>query len=275
MTRGQEAERRVEARLRAALPEPEYRVYVNVHWTGPTRWQGPARDGEADAVITHPEHGLLVLEVKAGEPSVDHDGHWHLGPIDLSESPFEQASKSKHFLRAKIVDLPDWPRADRKPRAGHAVAFPEVDLESLPRGHSLFGLGADALAEGVLNAGTVVAPLCHPDSQRLSRERPETVGHIRFDRMYRAPTPAGPAAVPIVRLEVDGIDHRGVLRDPRITRVLGCKPLASGGFLLGEGVCRRKQKGEQCCVRQTRGPVGKKHDLTSSSGSPRSVSQRQ
>ena len=28
---------------------------------------------EADAVITHPEYGLLVLEVKAGEPSVDPD----------------------------------------------------------------------------------------------------------------------------------------------------------------------------------------------------------
>jgi hypothetical protein len=152
MTRGEEAERLVEARLRAALPEPEYRIYVNVHWTGPTRWNGPARDGEADAVITHPEYGLLVLEVKAGEPTVDHDGHWHLGPIDLPESPFEQARKSKHFLRAKIVDLPDWPGGDHKPRAGHAVAFPEVDLESLPRGHSLLGLGADAPTDLVLDA---------------------------------------------------------------------------------------------------------------------------
>ena len=152
MTRGQEAERQVEERLRAALPSPAYRIYVNVNWTGPVRTHGPARDGEADAVITHPEYGLLVLEVKAGEPSVDRAGHWHLGPIELKESPFEQASKSKHFLRAKIVDLPDWPSADRKPRAGHAVAFPEVDLESLPRGHSLLGLGADAPTDLVLDA---------------------------------------------------------------------------------------------------------------------------
>ncbi|MFO7532952.1 MAG: NERD domain-containing protein [Candidatus Limnocylindrales bacterium] len=141
MTRGADAERRVEQRLRAALPEPAYRIYVNVSWTGPVRYNGPARDGEADAVITHPDHGLLVLEVKAGEPSLDHDGRWHLGPITLKQSPFKQAEDSKHFLRAKLLDLPDWPR-DLDPLAGHAVAFPDVDLGSLPRGHALLGLEA-------------------------------------------------------------------------------------------------------------------------------------
>ena len=149
MRRGEEAERQVERRLRAALPEPEYRIYVNVNWTGPVRDHGPARDGEADAVITHPEYGLLVLEVKSGEPSVDRDGHWHLGPVALKESPFEQARTSKHYLRAKLLDLPDWP-ADLDPLAGHAVAFPDVDLESLPRGRAL--LGPDAPAELVLDA---------------------------------------------------------------------------------------------------------------------------
>ena len=66
-----------------ALPEPAYRIYVNVNWTGPVKDYGPARDGEADAVITHPEHGLLVLEVKSGEPSIDPAGHWHLGTVDF------------------------------------------------------------------------------------------------------------------------------------------------------------------------------------------------
>jgi hypothetical protein len=149
MRRGEEAERQVERRLRAALPEPEYRIYVNVNWTGPVRDHGPARDGEADAVITHPEYGLLVLEVKSGEPSVDRDGRWHLGPVALKESPFEQARTSKHYLRAKLLDLPDWP-TDLDPLAGHAVAFPDVDLQSLPRGRSL--LGPDAPVELVLDA---------------------------------------------------------------------------------------------------------------------------
>jgi Nuclease-related domain/AAA domain/UvrD-like helicase C-terminal domain len=151
MSRGEDAERLVEERLRAALPDTSYRLYVNVNWTGPVTDHGPARDGEADAVITHPEHGLLVLEVKSGEPRIDPDGHWHLGPIELKQSPFEQARTSKHHLRAKLVDLPDWP-AHVDPLAGHAVALPDVDLESLPRGHSLFGLGPDAPTDLVLDA---------------------------------------------------------------------------------------------------------------------------
>ncbi len=149
MTRGEDAERLVEARLRSALSEPGYRIYVNVNWTGPMRWHGPARDGEADAVIAHPDHGLLVLEVKSGEPSRDAAGRWHLGPVVLKESPFKQAEDSKHFLCAKLLDLPDWPR-DLAPVAGHAVAFPDVDLQSLPRGHALLGL--DAPADLVLDA---------------------------------------------------------------------------------------------------------------------------
>ncbi len=149
MTRGEEAERLVEERLRKALPESEYRVYVNVNWTGPVRSRGPARDGEADAVIAHPEYGLLVLEVKAGEPSIDQAGHWHLGPIELRESPFEQARTSKYYLRAKLVDLPDWP-SGLAPLTGHAVALPDVDLGSLPPGHSL--LGVDAPTDLVLDA---------------------------------------------------------------------------------------------------------------------------
>ena len=149
MTRGEDAERRVEERLRTALPPPEYRIYCNVSWTGPVRERGPARDGEADAVIAHPERGLLVLEVKAGEPSRDGEGRWHIGPVALRQSPFRQAEQSKHFLRAKLIDLPDWP-PDLDVLVGHAVAFPDIDLASLPRGHVL--LGVDAPTDLVLDA---------------------------------------------------------------------------------------------------------------------------
>ena len=149
MTRGEDAERRVEGRLRAALPPPDYRIYCNVTWTGPVRRHGPARDGEADAVIAHPEHGLLVLEVKAGQPSRDGEGRWHIGSIALKRSPFRQAEESKHFLRAKLIDLPDWP-PDLDSLVGHAVAFPDIDLASLPRGHAL--LGVDAPTDLVLDA---------------------------------------------------------------------------------------------------------------------------
>lgn len=103
MTRGAEAEREVHDRLRRALPV-DYRLYPDVRWTAPMRHGGPARDGQADLVMVHPEHGLLVLEVKSGEPSRDASGRWRLGSLVLDRSPFEQAADSKHALLAKLED---------------------------------------------------------------------------------------------------------------------------------------------------------------------------
>jgi hypothetical protein len=160
MTRGEEAERLVHERLRAALPA-DYRLYPNVAWTGPLRDRGPAEDGEADLVIAHSERGLLVLEVKAGEPRRDGEGRWWLGPHLLERSPFEQAMRSRKLLVRKLVSLPGWP-AERggdhppQPRGGHGVVFPEVDLASLPRGHAL--LGPDAPREIVLDATALETP---------------------------------------------------------------------------------------------------------------------
>ena len=160
MTRGEDAERLVADRLRAALP-PEFRLYPNVEWTGPMRDGGPAEDGEADLVIAHPEHGLLVLEVKDGEPSRDAAGRWWLGPIPLDRSPFEQAMRSQHQLVRKLESLPAWPvrpggGGPRTPHAGHGVAFPSVDMRSLPAGHIL--LGPDAPRETVLDAEALEQP---------------------------------------------------------------------------------------------------------------------
>ena len=148
MTQGSDAEHFVQQRVRAALPA-EYRLYPNAQWTGPKRAGGPALDGEADLVIAHADLGLLVLEVKSGEPVRDGSGRWWLGPILLDRSPFEQARVNKYDLLRKLRALPDWP-LDGEPYAGHAVCFPEVDLASLPPGHAL--LGADAPREIVLDA---------------------------------------------------------------------------------------------------------------------------
>ncbi len=160
MTRGEKAERRVHERLREALPA-EYRLYPNVAWTGPMRDGGPAEDGEADLVIAHPDRGILVLEVKAGEPRRDGQGRWWLGPILLDRSPFEQAMRSQHQLVRKLVSLPGWPSQrggdhHAEPHAGHGVAFPAVDLASLPPGHVL--LGPDAPPEIVLDATALETP---------------------------------------------------------------------------------------------------------------------
>ncbi|MCU0482943.1 MAG: NERD domain-containing protein [Chloroflexi bacterium] len=153
-TRGEVAEIRVYTRLRDALP-PEYHVFHKVRWVGRTRPFGPSRDGEADIVVVHPDGGLLVIEVKDGRPSRDHLGRWYLGDLPLDESPFEQAEGSERALRLALSDLPGWP-AGAGPRTGHAVAFPEVDLASLPPGHVL--LGPDAPRPIVLDAGALDSP---------------------------------------------------------------------------------------------------------------------
>ncbi len=138
---GNAAELLVEGRVRSALP-PGVRAYANVRILARSRADGPAHDGEADLVLLHPEHGLLVVETKAGQPSRDAAGRWWAGGRPLDRSPFAQAEAGKHDLVRAVEALPEWPSGERV-RAGHAVAFPDADLASLPRGHALLGPDAD------------------------------------------------------------------------------------------------------------------------------------
>jgi len=154
MTRGQDAETLVHDRLRAALPA-EYRLYPNVEWVCRSGQGGPAYDGEADLVVAHPELGLLVLEVKDGEPRKDSAGRWWVGGHELARSPFVQAEDSKHALVRKLTDLPDWP-PNHPPFAGHGVVLPGADLASLPRGHVL--LGPEAPPEILVDATALETP---------------------------------------------------------------------------------------------------------------------
>jgi hypothetical protein len=126
-TAGQEAERLVEDRIRAALPQPEYRVFANVEWLGRTRDHGQLSRGEADLVIAHPERGFLVVETKSGEIRRDAEGRWYAGVERLDPDPFVQAERSLRALMHKLDELPDRP-LDFHPIAGQAVALPDIDL---------------------------------------------------------------------------------------------------------------------------------------------------
>jgi hypothetical protein len=139
---GQRAERRVVEHLRAAL-DASWRLYPNARWLGSTAPGRALRDGEADLVIAHPEHGFLVLEVKSGPVSRDAQGRWWSGSKLHVPGPFEQAEGSAHALAAKLVSLPAW-RAGVEPIAGHAVAFPDVELASAGPGARLLGPDVDA-----------------------------------------------------------------------------------------------------------------------------------
>ena len=141
---GERAERIVFERLRAALPD-EYRLFPTVRWI--SRDRGHLRDGEADLVVAHPEHGFLAIEVKAGELRRDADGWW-AGGRRLERSPFEQAADSRFALVRKLQELPGW-QAGLKPISGHAVALPDVDLHSA--GSRLGLLGADVEPDLILD----------------------------------------------------------------------------------------------------------------------------
>ncbi|HET9457868.1 MAG TPA: nuclease-related domain-containing protein, partial [Candidatus Limnocylindrales bacterium] len=143
MTKGEEAERLVIDRLRTALPN-DYRVFGNVAWLERTADNRGLRDGEADVIVAHPDRGFLVVEVKAGEIARDAHGRWFAGSKPLNPNPFEQARTSMHALLRKLDDLPDRP-TDFRPIAGHAVAFPDVDLASA--GNKLRLLGPDVEAD--------------------------------------------------------------------------------------------------------------------------------
>ena len=81
---------------------PDYTVLHSVHWLAPLPGGGGrSRDGEADFVVAHPRHGVLVLEVKGGAirrdqatlawTSEDLGGQTH--PI---KDPFEQAERNAY-----------------------------------------------------------------------------------------------------------------------------------------------------------------------------------
>jgi hypothetical protein len=105
-------------------------VYHSVDWVVGGR--GGPDEGEADFVITHPELGLLALEVKGG--GVDYDPgtrRWtqtgRSGTHDLDEDPFHQAKGAMHSLVHILESQPGWQRW--RPSFGFGVAFPDGRYE--------------------------------------------------------------------------------------------------------------------------------------------------
>lgn len=115
-----------ERTVRAALArlDDKWRVFHSVAWQ--SERHGRQGDGEADFVLLHPEHGLLVLEVKGGERIEVTDGRWfsinsRTGQRVPIKNPFEQAKDSKYALLRYLEGVD--PRLAAIPVA-HAVAFP-------------------------------------------------------------------------------------------------------------------------------------------------------
>lgn len=73
-------------------------------WLRPTRdlASEPLREGEADFVILHPVRGLLILEVKGGQPELI-GRTWSRGGKEMRD-PFDQARRSRYALLDAIEE---------------------------------------------------------------------------------------------------------------------------------------------------------------------------
>ena len=121
-----QAEARVYKAFASQLDD-KYLVLYSVPWL---REGGRVpQEVESDFVIVHPDHGILVVEVKGGgilhDPvmgkwaSIDRDGRYH-----EIKNPFEQATTGKHELIKELRELPKFPKL--RICLGHAVLFPDI-----------------------------------------------------------------------------------------------------------------------------------------------------
>lgn len=112
-----------------------YIVMHSLPWASPARddIEAPAREGEADFVILHREHGVLVLEVKGGEIELKGRRWWRRSKRGLKEikDPARQASRSKWALKRRVEQICSKPLADRA-MWGTAVAFPHCLFKGQP-----------------------------------------------------------------------------------------------------------------------------------------------
>ncbi len=108
--------------------EDGFVVYYSRPWLG-LNPQGAEREGEADFVVAHPEHGAVVIEVKGGRIGRDgNSDHWsstdRFGVKHEIRNPVEQANRSKHVLTEKLRSHPRL--RGRNVRLAHGVIFPHV-----------------------------------------------------------------------------------------------------------------------------------------------------
>lgn len=112
--------------LRQHLRGP-WTVFYSVAWLGKTTTMDVPRDGEIDFIVAHPQHGVLLIEVKGGRIRYDGTRRQWISTdrtnIEHDIDPFRQVIRGKYALLHKIKSLPTW--ANRWVNLGHAVAFPD------------------------------------------------------------------------------------------------------------------------------------------------------
>jgi hypothetical protein len=144
------AERKVFHALKDLLPE-SFAVFHSLPVYRQLGDFGRLADGEIDFLVTHPDKGVLILEVKGGGISHDSEtGKWMTtdvrGVRHVIKNPYEQGKGYKYALIQELRDC-RLTNSFTFP-IGHAVWFPDIDLTSKRLGFStnLEGLTLDASA---------------------------------------------------------------------------------------------------------------------------------
>ena len=88
------------------------------------------KDHELDVVVIMPQVGIVVVEVKGGSVSVDHQGQWWSGGGTRRNRvrPVDQCRDGKYALRTFVEDDPRWKGRHSRVRWGHAVVVPYTDV---------------------------------------------------------------------------------------------------------------------------------------------------
>ncbi len=107
----------------------DYSVLHSFPWLRPERsMRGtPLREGEADFVVLHPRRGLLIVEVKGGEPVLE-GRRWRRGSRPMKD-PFEQASRNMHALLDAVEERTQGALLRSDVVHGYAVVFPHCRYE--------------------------------------------------------------------------------------------------------------------------------------------------
>ena len=117
------AERYLYYRLQDHL-DGDWTVIHSLPWLDDTRPR--LREGECDFLLLHPRYGLLVIEVKSGEPRYDGTSdEWSYADGSRLKDPFLQVREGMHYIvRLLVRNSRTWVEAGLP--YGYAVAFPDA-----------------------------------------------------------------------------------------------------------------------------------------------------
>ena len=130
------SERPVFEALRDQL-DSKYTIVHSYPWIRSWR-DGALSEGEADFVITHPNKGLLILEVKGGTSIRYDDRKWYRDTKQGSKEfkdPFSQAQRNMHALLDIIEERSNGHIKKEDIVYGYAVVFPHLNYDGMLPAH--------------------------------------------------------------------------------------------------------------------------------------------